>query len=134
MLDSYYPELGCTLGEALLVPHRCYYHLLKPLLPLLKGMAHITGGGMPENLPRILPPGRAARIDSRSWTIPPLFSLIQLRGRISRREMFRVFNMGIGMVLVCSADNSSPLQKSLPEARVIGRIVEHTGRQRVTLA
>ncbi|MDP2744331.1 MAG: phosphoribosylformylglycinamidine cyclo-ligase [Dehalococcoidia bacterium] len=134
VLDSYYPELGCTLGEALLVPHRCYYHLLKPFLPLLKGMAHITGGGIPENLPRILPPTRAARIDSRSWPVPPLFSLIQRKGRISRREMFRVFNMGIGMILVCSGGNASQLLKSLPEARVIGQIAEQKGRQRVILA
>jgi phosphoribosylformylglycinamidine cyclo-ligase len=134
VLDSYYPEVGCTLGEALLVPHRSYYHLLKPLLPLLKGMAHITGGGIPENLPRILPPTRAARIDSRSWPVPPLFSLIQQKGRISRREMFRVFNMGIGMILVCSGGNASLLLKSLPEARVIGQIAEQEGRQRVILA
>ncbi|MFC1962670.1 phosphoribosylformylglycinamidine cyclo-ligase [Chloroflexota bacterium] len=134
VLDSYYPDLGCSLGEALLKPHRCYYPLLKPLLPLLKGLVHITGGGIPGNLPRILPPTSAARISSRSWPVPAIFSLVQRHGRISRSEMFRIFNMGIGMIIICSVDNASRLTTSLPEARVIGQIVKQKGQDQVILA
>ena len=70
---------------------------------LVKGMAHITGGGITENLPRVLPEGCAAEIDLRSWTVPPLFQLLQERGGIATDEMFRAFNMGVGLVLVCAA-------------------------------
>jgi phosphoribosylformylglycinamidine cyclo-ligase len=126
-LSGYYPELGRTLGEALLEPHHSYYRELKPLLPLVKGLAHITGGGLIDNVPRILPEGLTARFDSRSWAVPPLFRLIQERGSISRLEMYRVFNMGIGMVVVCSPDNVSELTQALPEAKIIGEVVKQQG-------
>ena len=132
-LDVYYPELGRTLGDELLEPHRCYYHQLKPLLPLIKGMAHITGGGLIDNVPRILPQGMAAQFRSRSWTIPPVFQLIQQRGNISQSEMYRVFNMGIGMVVVCSPDNVAQLTQALPEAKVIGEVVKQKGETRVVI-
>jgi phosphoribosylformylglycinamidine cyclo-ligase len=122
-LDIRYPELGRTLGEELLEPHRCYYRELKPLLPLIKGMAHITGGGLTDNLPRILPSGVAAHFQARSWTVPPVFRLIEERGKVSRDEMYRVFNMGIGMVLACSPDNTVRITQALPEALVIGEVV-----------
>ncbi len=122
-LQKHYPELGRTLGEALLEPHTCYYHQLKPLLPLIKGMAHITGGGLIDNVPRILPEGRAAKFDSQSWSVPPIFNLIQQRGNIEQDEMFHVFNMGIGMVIICSSDRVGRLTKDLPEARVIGEVI-----------
>ena len=83
-LDIYYPELGRTLGEALLEPHRCYFHQLQPLLPIIKGMAHITGGGLIGNVPRVLPKGLAARFNSQAWTVPPIFQLIQKRGNIDQ--------------------------------------------------
>ncbi len=118
-----YPELGRTLGEELLEPHRCYYRELKPLLPLIKGMAHITGGGLTDNLPRILPSGVVAHFQARSWTVPPVFRLIEERGKVSRDEMYRVFNMGIGMVLACSPDNTARITQALPEALVIGEVV-----------
>jgi len=126
-LAGYYPELGRTLGEALLEPHRSYYRELRPLLPLVKGMAHITGGGLIDNVPRILPQGLAARFDSRSWVVPPIFGLIQERGKVSRLEMYRVFNMGIGMVVVCSPDSVEKLIQALPEAKVIGEVVKQGG-------
>ena len=73
-LGKYYPELGRSLGEALLEPHRCYYQPLKPLLPHIKGLAHITGGSFYKNIPRVLPEGLAARIDAVAWTVPPFSS------------------------------------------------------------
>ena len=129
-LDAYYPELGRTLGEELLEPHRCYYHQLKPLLPLIKGMAHITGGGLIDNVPRILPQGMAAKFNGRSWAIPPIFQLIQQRGNISQNEMYRVFNMGIGMVVICSPENVGQLREQLPEAKVIGEVEKQVGKAR----
>jgi len=132
-LDKYYPELGRTLGDELLEPHRGYYHQLKPLLPLIKGMAHITGGGLIDNVPRVLPQGMAAKFNGRSWAIPPIFQLIQQRGNISQSEMYRVFNMGIGMVVICSPDNVAQLTKALSEAKIIGEVVKQKGKARVVI-
>ncbi len=132
-LNSYYPELERTLGEELLEPHRCYYHQLKPLLPIIKGMAHITGGGLVGNVPRILPQGLAAKFHSRAWTIPTIFQLIQQRGNVDRREMYRVFNMGIGMVIICSPKDVDRITQALPEAKVVGKIVAQTGKARVVI-
>lgn len=132
-LNTHYPELGRTLGEELLEPHRCYYRQLKPLLPIIKGMAHITGGGLMGNVPRILPKGMTAQFRSRAWTIPPIFPLIQQRGNVDRDEMYRVFNMGIGMVVVCSADNAEQMTSALPEAKIIGEVVKQVGKARVVI-
>ena len=120
-LHAHHPELERTLGEALLEPHRCYWPLLEPVLPLLKGMAHITGGGLMENLKRVLPRGLEPRIDYGSWDVPPLFRTIQQRGDIADDEMWRVFNMGIGMVLACTPDHADSVLHSLPEAWVVGQ-------------
>jgi len=132
-LDTHYPDLNRTLGEELLEPHRSYYHQLKPLLPFIKGMAHITGGGLIDNVPRILPPGTAAQLHSQAWTTPPIFQLIQQRGNVAGDEMYRVFNMGIGMVLICSPDNADRLIKALPEAKIIGEVVKQEGEKRVVI-
>jgi len=132
-LDTFYPELGRKLGEALLESHRCYLRQLKPLLPVIKGMAHITGGGLIDNVPRVLPQGLAARFDSQTWSVPPIFNLIQKRGNIDRDEMFHVFNMGIGMVIICSPANVNQFTKALPEAKVIGEVVKQTGKARVVI-
>ncbi len=132
-LDTYYPELGRTLGEELLEPHRCYYHQLKPLLPGIKGMAHITGGGLIDNVPRVLPQGIGARFNAQAWTVPPIFQLTQQRGNVDQQEMYRVFNMGIGMVLICSPENADQLTRQLPEAKVIGEVVEQAGEARVII-
>jgi len=133
VLSAYYPELGRTLGEELLEPHRCYYRQLKPLLPVIKGVAHITGGGLIGNVPRVLPRGMAAKFDSRAWTVPPIFQLIQQRGNVVRDEMYHVFNMGIGMVIICSPDNVDRLTKQISEAKVIGEVIKQKGKARVVI-
>ena len=132
-LDTFHPQLGRTLGEELLEPHRCYCPVVKPLLPQIKGMAHITGGGLPGNLPRILPQGLAAQLQSGSWTVPPIFSLIQEQGSIDKEEMYRVFNMGIGMVLACSRSDVKWLTKAIADSKVIGEVVEQKGEERVVI-
>ena len=100
-VDSHVPELGRTLGEALLEPHRSYLGMVKPILDYgtIKGMAHITGGGITDNLPRILPRDTHALIRVGSWPLPELFHFLQEQGEVEAEEMFRVFNMGIGMIL-----------------------------------
>lgn len=133
VLNTHYPELGQTLGEELLEPHRCYYHQLKPLLPVIKGMAHITGGGLIDNVPRVLPQGVAAQFHSKAWTIPPIFQLIQQRGNVAQDEMYRAFNMGIGMVVICSPDDIGQLTKAVPESKVIGDMVKQEGKASVTI-
>ena len=132
-LDTHYSELNRTLGEELLEPHRCYYNQLKPLLPAIKGMAHITGGGLIGNVPRVLREGLAAKFDSRAWMVPPIFQLIQQRGNVDRQEMYRVFNMGIGMVLICSPQDADQLTKALPEVQKVGEVVKQTGEARVVI-
>jgi phosphoribosylformylglycinamidine cyclo-ligase len=133
VLDTFYPELGQTLGQALLVPHRCYFKEIKPVLRLIKGLAHITGGGFPGNVPRVMPEEVTARFDTSAWAVPPLFKLIQQKGGIGRDEMYHVFNMGIGMVIITSADNAKKLSRELPEAKTIGKIIKLEGGSRVIL-
>ena len=132
-LNKHYPELGMTIGKALLEPHISYYHQLKPILPLVKGMAHITGGGLIGNVPRILTEGLTASFNSKAWAMPPIFRLIQKEGDIKPEEMYRVFNMGIGMVLICSPENVERLNKQLPESKVIGKVGKQTGKSRVVI-
>jgi len=122
------------LGEELLEPHRCYYPRLKPALRLVKGLAHITGGGLPGNVPRVLPPGMAARFNKDSWPVPPIFSLIQRQGDVPTSEMRRVFNMGIGMVVFCSPRDVDEISKLIPEARLIGQVVKQKGEDKVIIA
>lgn len=134
VLDTYSPELGRTLGEELLEPHRCYYRELKPLLPLIKGIAHITGGGLIGNVPRILPRGLTAKFDGGAWSIPPIFRLIEEGGNVDRDEMYRVFNMGIGMVVICLPGSVGQLTEALPGAKVIGKIIGAEGKERVIIS
>jgi len=112
---SYVAELGTTIGEALLATHRSYLPAMRPLLQqrVVKGIAHITGGGLTENVPRILPDGCVAEIRRRAWTVPPIFRLLQERGDIGDDEMFRVFNMGIGLVIVCAASDADDVVAGL---------------------
>ena len=126
-----YAELGTTLGEALLATHRSYYPLLDPALPHIKGMAHITGGGLEENVPRVLPKGLGAWFNTSAWEVPPIFNLIQQVGHVERDEMFRVFNMGLGMVLACAPDRSEEIRRLVPEAMEVGRV---TGDGQVVLS
>jgi phosphoribosylformylglycinamidine cyclo-ligase len=132
-LNKLYPELGKSLGEELLQVHRCYYPQLKPALPSLKGIAHITGGGFVGNIPRILPEGVAAHIKKRSWDILPIFKLIQKEGDITEAEMYQVFNMGIGMTIVCSPQQVAKIVSILPHAKVIGDIIKRTSKERVII-
>lgn len=132
-LNSYYPELRRTLGQELLEPHRCYYNQLKALLPYIKGMAHITGGGLIGNVPRVLPKGLMAQFYSKAWETPPIFQLIQQRGNVDRKEMYRVFNMGIGMVVICAPEDVSKITGALPEALVIGEVAERGKKARVVI-
>ncbi|GBD09468.1 Phosphoribosylformylglycinamidine cyclo-ligase [Candidatus Thermoflexus japonica] len=127
------PELGTSIGEALLAPHRCY---LEPIQRLesagvdLKGLCHVTGGGVYENLPRVLLRGTAAVLRRGTWPEPPIFGLIQRIGRISDQEMFRVFNMGLGMLLVVPPQDVELALATLPgELRVVGEIM--AGEQEV---
>jgi phosphoribosylformylglycinamidine cyclo-ligase len=132
-LDKFYPALGQTLGHTLLVPHRCYFNALKPLLSKIKGLAHITGGGFPGNVPRIMPENVTAHFDTSAWKVPPIFKLIQEHGHITKDEMYRVFNMGIGMVIIAAQENSQELIQHLPEIRQIGHITSLRDNQRVIL-
>ena len=111
----------------MLLPHRSYWPLLEPTIPLIKGMAHITGGGLPENLPRVLPKELGAKVNLASWNIPPLFRLIQEKGHISDDEMFQVFNMGIGMVLISAEKQVPAILSILKEAWVAGSVIKHRG-------
>jgi phosphoribosylformylglycinamidine cyclo-ligase len=132
-LNHFFPELNRTLGEELLEPHRCYYLPLKPLLPHIKGLAHITGGGIPGNLPRILPKGLAATIEGGAWEAPPIFSLIQERGNVESDEMYRVFNMGVGMAITTAPSDVSMLMKELPDARLIGHVIGQEVTKRIII-
>jgi phosphoribosylformylglycinamidine cyclo-ligase len=128
-----YDGLNNALGEALLTTHRCYYPLLQPVLPLIKAMAHITGGGLFKNVPRVLPQGLAARFRMGTWEVHPIFRVIQREGKIEEEEMFRVFNMGLGMVVVCAPDNVAAIRDAVPESRVVGEVVPHGEGGRVIL-
>jgi phosphoribosylformylglycinamidine cyclo-ligase len=116
--QTYVPDLGTTVGEALMVPHRSYLALVRPLLRLgaIKGMAHITGGGITDNLPRILPRGLHAEIDLRAWTVPPVFRWLQARGNVPDADMLRTFNMGIGLIIACTAEHARSILDGLAAA------------------
>ncbi len=119
---------GKSLGEALLATHRPYHGEVAPVLPLVHGMAHITGGGYTENVPRILPEGLTASFDTRAWPVLPVFGLIQQRGAISAEEMYEVFNMGLGLVLMVSREDLAEVQAAIPEALVVGEVRPWSGR------
>jgi phosphoribosylformylglycinamidine cyclo-ligase len=125
-LSRVFPELGRSLGDELLEPHRSYLQDLGSIN--WKGAAHITGGGITGNLPRCLPEGFGARLGRRSWEEPPIFDLISRRGRISEVEMFGTFNMGLGMILVVDKDE---VPRS---AQVVGEVVAHPGGERVVIS
>jgi phosphoribosylformylglycinamidine cyclo-ligase len=118
---------GQTLADALLAPHRCYLGEVAAIQAAghaIKGMAHITGGGFVENVPRMLPAHLAARIVTKSWAIPPLFQQLIRWSGIGREEAYRVFNLGIGMVLVLDAGSVEPVLNLLPQANVVGRLIQ----------
>jgi phosphoribosylformylglycinamidine cyclo-ligase len=127
-VDTYLAEVGTFLGEELLRPHRTYLPTLRPLLgddacrTTIKGMAHITGGGITDNLPRALPEGTAARVDRSTWKPLPVFEYLQHRGEVADDEMFRTFNMGIGMILVVPADDADRVMARLVSSGETGAI------------
>ena len=128
-VDSLVPALGQTLGDALLTTHRSYLPLVRPLLAsgYVKGMAHNTGGGITDNLPRVLPDGTMAVVDMRSWTVPPVFEWLQQGGGVPKDDMLRTFNMGIGLIIVTGREHVAATLDALAgqgerSARVIGEI------------
>ncbi len=133
-LDTFFPELGEPLIDALLRPHRCYLQEVNQLREYLadrsrfiKGMAHITGGGFEGNISRILPDGTQAVIEIQSWDVPPLFRLLARLGNISQEELYRTFNMGIGMVLVLSPKAALEARCILPQLLTVGHVTEGEG-------
>ncbi len=150
--STHHPELGCSPGDALLAVHRCYLGAVRSLQAAgveVRGMAHITGGGVLDNLPRILPLGVSAIIRRGTWPVLPIFSLIQRMGNVTEREMFHVFNMGLGMVVVVPPEHVALAQHALAAAThdlhadlhdeyaasVIGEVVvSQSGQERVVLA
>ena len=127
--------LDTALGEALLAPHRSYLPVLRAALATgrIKAMAHLTGGGIFENLPRVLPEGCAAEIDRAAWPVSPLFALIRETSALPDNELFRTFNMGIGMVLVCAESETKTVQEAIAEKTwLIGKLVP--GQRTVELA
>ncbi|MGJ3238463.1 MAG: phosphoribosylformylglycinamidine cyclo-ligase [Anaerolineae bacterium] len=130
-LDAHDEQLGTTLGDALLAVHRNYQHPIADVREsgiTINGLAHITGGGLIDNIPRILPDETCAVIDSDRWHIPPLFQLIEDRGAVNRDEMYRVFNMGVGMVVIVPEEHADALQHTCAEAFRIGTIERGTPR------
>ncbi|HSN74367.1 MAG TPA: phosphoribosylformylglycinamidine cyclo-ligase [Anaerolineae bacterium] len=128
------PDLGRPLGEALLAPHRSYLAEIQRLQQAgiaVKGLAHITGGGLIDNPPRILPPGTAIHLRRGNWPIPPLFHLIQRAGQIDDNEMAHVFNLGLGMLVVTPAEQAAPALQALGEGYLVGEVV--TGQQQCIL-
>ena len=130
-VDSHLPDLGETVGEALLRTHRSYLTVIRPLLAggLIKGMAHITGGGITDNLPRVLPPGSSARVNRSSWRVPAIFRWLGESGRVPEYDLRRALNMGIGMILVVSTQDVDAVRQGLLDAGeansvVIGDIVK----------
>jgi phosphoribosylformylglycinamidine cyclo-ligase len=132
------PEIGATLADALLAVHRSYLKPIRALLAarLLRGAAHITGGGITDNTPRMLPHGLAAAIDIHSWTIPPLFEVLRRLGRIPDDDYRRTFNLGVGMVLAVPVQAAGRAERVLRRRGespfLLGEVVEHRrGRPRV---
>jgi len=117
--DTYVAEIGNKIGAELLLPHRCYWPVLKRIVAQgwLSGLAHITGGGIPGNLPRVLPRGMQATIELGSWPVLPIFSYLARLGRLDREELLRTFNLGVGMILVVPPKNARAVEGELKRRR-----------------
>jgi phosphoribosylformylglycinamidine cyclo-ligase len=132
-VDSVVEELGGSVGAALLAPHRSYLAALEPLLERrkIKALVHVTGGGFPGNIPRVLPEGLGARIRKQSWKVPALFRLIQKGGGVREDEMYRTFNMGIGMIVMVGPDDLHHVEHSLERrgetSHLIGSVISGAG-------
>ncbi len=133
-LNSYHKELGCTLGEELLKPTVVYSPAVRTMLEyykvknVIKGIAHITGGGLPGNIPRILPPSCSVELNSKKWKVHPIFRLLQEWGGIDGNEMYRVFNMGLGLVVIVAPYYAAAVAKRIRRAGfkawLVGKVVE----------
>lgn len=121
-LFEYQDELGCTLGESLLAPHRSYWPLVEPVLASVKSIAHITGSGIIENLERVMSKGLTPKIDWSSWTTPSIFQHIQDSGDVDVDEMRKVFNMGVGLILVCDPSQATGIVKALSGSWILGEV------------
>lgn len=124
VLDAYHADLGQTLGEELLRTHRSYVAEMTRVGHQVKGIAHITGGGLIENVPRMLPAGLGARIDRNAWDVPQIFRLLQRQGALEDTEAWRVFNMGIGLVLAAAPSESAGILSALPDAITVGKVTK----------
>lgn len=135
-LDRELPALGMTVADALLAVHTSYLHPVQRLLSELdiKGMAHITGGGLWDNIPRVLPQGTCVRLTWGSWPVPPIFGVIQERGKIAFDEMCRVFNMGVGYVMICPEEEAEEAQRIEPALCRIGAVEAHAAEPRVLIS
>jgi len=131
-----FPGESATVGEVLLRIHRSYLPVLRPILGKIHGMAHITGGGLPGNVNRVLPDTLDAAIDGASWPVPNLFLQLERAGQVSRAEMYRTFNMGVGMVVITDKAGASVVEAAARSANVdawrLGRTVRGTGQVRIT--
>jgi phosphoribosylformylglycinamidine cyclo-ligase len=130
-VGTHVPDLGTTVGEALLAVHRSYWTALHPVLDRVHALAHITGGGIPGNLSRSLPEGCGATVRSGSWDVPPLFGWLAAAGRVAPDEMARVFNMGLGLIAVVPAGAVPALEDAARAAGVttwvVGDVVRGAG-------
>jgi phosphoribosylformylglycinamidine cyclo-ligase len=135
-VDDAFPGESASVGDVLLRIHRSYLPLLKPTLGKIHGMAHITGGGLPGNVNRVLPDTLDAAIAASSWPIPNLFAQLERAGQVSREEMYRTFNMGVGMVVITDDAGAAAVEASASSANVdawrLGHTVRGTGRVRIS--
>jgi phosphoribosylformylglycinamidine cyclo-ligase len=135
-VNDLFPGTTETVADVLLRVHRSYLSALRPVLDRVHAMAHITGGGLPGNVPRALPPGLDARIDTKSWHVPEVFTVLEEAGGIRHEEMFRAFNMGVGMVVICPPDSLAAVLDSAGRAGVpawtLGAVVPGEGRALLT--
>jgi phosphoribosylformylglycinamidine cyclo-ligase/phosphoribosylamine--glycine ligase/phosphoribosylformylglycinamidine cyclo-ligase len=135
-LDTVFPELGLPLADTLLAPHRSYLPLLKYAIQspqfTIKALVHLTGGGFIENIPRVLPTALGAIIHRDAWPVPPLFQLIQRHSHVPNEEMYRVFNMGIGMLVIIAPEQTRAVQDAIGEETwIVGELV--SGEKKVRL-
>jgi phosphoribosylformylglycinamidine cyclo-ligase len=130
-VESEVKELGGRVGDVLLRVHRSYWSALQPVLSRVHALAHITGGGIPGNLVRVLPNGCGAAVRIGAWPVPPLFAFLQRKGRVSDDEMYRVFNMGVGMIAVAASGDADAVREAARRAGVetwtIGEITRGAG-------
>ena len=121
--DDRFPEIEASVGDVLLAIHRSYLLSLRSVLDRVHAMAHITGGGLPGNLNRALPDSVDAIVDSKTWEIPPVFEVLEDAGKVPRDEMYRVFNMGVGMVVIAAREDADAIVGSARVAGVVGWIL-----------